>query len=61
MARKPGKDTSGGKPRAVELKSSFNVPRPKGDPGPENSYSDVYTSYPADPLNLLPGSRGKKR
>ncbi|HEV2521042.1 MAG TPA: hypothetical protein VGT24_01565 [Candidatus Acidoferrales bacterium] len=61
MAKKSRKDTSGGEPREVELKSTAYVPRPKGDPGPDNSYNDVYRNYPTDPLGLLPGARGKKR
>lgn len=60
VARKYGKDTSGGNPRKAELRSPAYVPKPKDDPGPENTYGEIYRNLPADPLGLLPGARKRK-
>jgi len=59
VATKSRKDTSGGEPRKAELLSPFDVPKPEGDPGPINTYTNnpVYTKYPNDPLDLLPGKK----
>jgi len=62
MARN-SKDTSGGEPRKVEVLSPYDVPRPQGDPGPINTYTDSNECppEPSDPLGLLPGAKKRKR